>query len=163
MIVGVDPGKSGALALLVCPADQMATVPVGHLLDVMDMPVAGGIIVPGMIVDWMGQHFPVVSAAVIEDVGARPGQGVVSMFSFGRSLGVVEGVMAGIGSPLRYVRPQRWKGDLGLSADKGAARRRACELWPDRAGLFARVRDDGRAEAALIGWWWLHHGQSAGR
>jgi hypothetical protein len=27
----------------------------------------------------------------------------------------------------------------------------AIRRWPDKAGLFARVKDDGKAEAALIG------------
>jgi hypothetical protein len=56
------------------------------------------------------------------------------------------------------VSPAKWKKALGLSADKGASRRRAIELWPERAQWFARVKDDGRAEAALIAYWWLQHG-----
>ena len=43
---------------------------------------------------------------------------------------------------------------LGLSADKGVSRRRAIELWPDHRKAFERVKDDGRAEAALLAWWW---------
>ena len=32
-----------------------------------------------------------------------------------------------------------------------AARAKAIARWPAHANLFARVKDDGRAEAALIG------------
>jgi crossover junction endodeoxyribonuclease RuvC len=37
-----------------------------------------------------------------------------------------------------------------LSADKNASRQRAIETWPEHVRTFARVRDDGRAEAALL-------------
>ncbi len=33
---------------------------------------------------------------------------------------------------------------------KDTARSEAIRRWPDKAGLFARVKDDGRADAALI-------------
>jgi crossover junction endodeoxyribonuclease RuvC len=107
---------------------------------------------------------------VIEDVHAMPKQGVSSSFSFGRALGVAEGVLAGNGLSLRYVSPAKWKKALGLSsdkgvsrrrADKGVSRRRAIELWPEHAKAFERVKDDGRAEAALLAWWWWKH--EAGR
>jgi hypothetical protein len=52
-----------------------------------------------------------------------------------------------------YVTPTKWKRALGLGADKGDSRRRAMETWPYMASKFARVKDDGRAEAALIAWW----------
>ena len=157
MIVGCDPGKSGALARL----DHA-----GRLVDVADMPVVGTIIsahlLDEIVHNWID---PLADApygtAVIEDVHARPGQGVSSMFSFGRSLGVAEGVLAGNGLSLRYVSPAKWKKALGLSSDKGASRRRAIELWPEHAKAFERVKDDGRAEAALLAWWWWKH--EAGR
>jgi crossover junction endodeoxyribonuclease RuvC len=160
MILGVDPGKSGAVALL----DDT-----GALLDVADMPVIGKIISPhtlsGVLGSWAYLNdtleqdvFAGRAIAVIEDVHAMPKQGVTSVFSFGRALGVVEGVLGASGWSLRYVPPARWKKDLRLSSDKGESRRRAIELWPTKAELFARVKDDGRAEAALIGWWHLTFG-----
>lgn len=154
LIIGVDPGKSGALALL---------HHAGQLLSTIDMPVVGNIISPVLL----DQALQIATApflatafeAVIEDVHAMPKQGVSSVFSFGRSLGVVEGVLAGQGWALHYVSPAKWKKQLGLSNDKGMSRRRAIELWPAKADLFKRVKDDGRAEAALIGLWFVQHGQ----
>ena len=52
--------------------------------------------------------------------------------------------------PVRPVPPSTWKKALGLSADKNASRQRAIETWPEHVRTFARVRDDGRAEAALL-------------
>ena len=42
----------------------------------------------------------------IEQVSARPGQGVTSMFNFGKSYGMVLGVAAGLGYVTNYVTPQ---------------------------------------------------------
>lgn len=156
LVIGVDPGKSGALAVL-----DGST-----LVAIHDMPVAGKIISPALLDELVHNHVdPLADApygvAVIEDVHAMPGQGVASMFSFGRSLGVVEGVLAGNGFGLRYVTPAAWKRAMRLTTDKGASRRRACELWPNRAAWFARVKDDGRAEAALIARWWIENGGMA--
>lgn len=156
MIIGVDPGKSGALARL----DDA-----GRLLEVADMPVVGPIIsahlLDEIVHNWVDPMFdPPYGTAVIEDVHAMPKQGVSSVFSFGRSLGVAEGVLAGNGLSLRYVSPAKWKRALGLGNDKGVSRRRAIELWPEHAKAFARVKDDGRAEAALIAYWHVKHGDA---
>jgi len=157
IILGVDPGKSGAIAGLSLN---------GRLIGVDDMPVVGPIISP-VLLDQLVHNYvdPLVDrpgTAVIEDVHAMPKQGVSSVFSFGRALGVVEGVVAGNGFAVQYVSPAKWKRQLGLTNDKGTSRRRAIELWPERADWFKRVKDDGRAEAALIAYHWLHYGEGRG-
>jgi crossover junction endodeoxyribonuclease RuvC len=43
-------------------------------------------------------------------------------------------------------RHSAWQGGA-----KDAARSEAIRRWPDKAAWFARVKDHGRAEAALIG------------
>lgn len=94
------------------------------------------------------------SKAYVELVGARPGEGAVGAFAFGRSRGVVEGVLAALGIPVVFIAPASWKRAVGLPAGrdgaKDAARSAAIARWPTKAALFARVKDDGRAEAALI-------------
>lgn len=146
--IGVDPGQTGAIALL---------DPEG-LIDVFDMPTVDGR-VSGVLLDdleqWSDGRFGTV---VIEDVHAMPKQGVSSTFKFGRSLGVVEGFFAGCRRPIVYVPPSRWKRDLLLGADKETARARALQLWPLKSSLFGRKKDAGRAEAALIAHWWQRHG-----
>lgn len=149
--VGIDPGLTGAIALV----DSY-----GVLVDAYDMPVVGGLVSAHAIVDLEGWCEHDFGTVVIEDVHSMPKQGVASSFGFGRSKGVVEGVFAAQRLPIVYVSPQKWKKALGLTSDKGASRRRAIELWPAKGTkLFARVKDDGRAEAALIAYWWLQHGQ----
>lgn len=143
--LGIDPGASGAFALL--EGDQ--------LIRVADMPVimvrGRAKVLPAGVVEIICETQP--DQIALEDVGAMPGQGVSSMFSFGRGVGVLEGVVAALGYPLVMVRPAKWKRDAGVPADKDAARLMATRLWPDHAGAFARKRDDGRAEAALLARW----------
>ena len=114
-----------------------------------DMPAADGHVSGALLADAL-EDVTDLAVAWVEDVHSMPGQGVASTFKFGRSVGVVEGALSALGIPIRWVSPAKWKKAMGLPADKGAARRRAIELWPDHAHLFARVKDDGRAEAALI-------------
>jgi crossover junction endodeoxyribonuclease RuvC len=77
------------------------------------------------------------------------------MFSFGRSLGIIEGIIAAYNIPVTFVTPGVWTKGIGRGAGKDASRARACELYPSHQQRFARVKDDGRADAVLIGAWWL--------
>ncbi len=85
----------------------------------------------------------------VEDVWSSPQMGVVSAFTFGRNLGIVLGAGAAR-AMLTLVRPQEWKAKTQTPKDKNQARRRAMQLFPNHVDLFARVKDDGRAEAAII-------------
>jgi crossover junction endodeoxyribonuclease RuvC len=92
------------------------------------------------------------TAAFVESVNVRPGEGPTGAFAFGRARGVIEGVLAAAGIPATFITPPAWKRAVGLTLkSKDAARSEAIRRWPDHAALFARVKDDGRAESALIG------------
>jgi crossover junction endodeoxyribonuclease RuvC len=90
--------------------------------------------------------------AFVEHVSARPGEGAVGAFAFGRARGVVEGVLAAAGVCCSFITPPAWKRTIGLPSgrDKDASRAEAIRRWPGQAELFGRKMDDGRAEAALI-------------
>ena len=149
-ILGVDCGLSGAWALL----DDR-----GHLVAVGDMPASDGAVSAHLLtadldaLDLAG-FITGDRVAVVEIAGAMPDQGVSTTWKFARATGVVEGVLAGLGWPVHTVTPATWKRGLGLGKDKAASRAMAARLWPDMAEKFKRVHDDGRAEAALIAWWW---------
>lgn len=148
-IVGVDIGSKGAFALL-----SLA----GVLLEIEDMPIlrdgpgnrpnVNAALVAGIIYRWRATQ------AFVEFVGARPGEGPTGAFAFGRSRGVIEGVCAAAGLPVAFLTPPVWKRTVGIppgkEGAKDAARSEAIRRWPGHAALFARVKDDGRAEAALI-------------
>ena len=101
------------------------------------------------LADALREHGP-YRLATVELVNAMPGQGVSSTFRFGQATGAVAGVLGALAVPVRLVTPSKWKGALGLPADKEAARQRAIETWPHLAHRFARKMDHGRAEAALL-------------
>lgn len=138
--IGIDPGASGAIALL----DG------ARLVCVHDIPHHDGKVNPVAVADLLWPWRDEEVEVWIEDVHAMPKQGVSSSFKFGRAHGTVEGVLGALRLPVHYVTPAKWKKHLGLTKDKAASRRRATELWPLHAATFARVKDDGRAEAALI-------------
>jgi len=150
IIAGIDPGKTGALAI---------TYPDGAVM-VFDVPTVKlrGKEVPAWM-EWQRSWeaafaFAGVDQVVIEEVAARPGQGVTSMFTFGRTLGFAHALAVASGASVRSVTPSVWKGKLGLlNSDKGASREKAAALYPRKSHLFSRVKDDGRAEATLLAYY----------
>lgn len=151
-IIGVDPGAAGAIAIIEST---------GKLVHVFDMPsvevVTGGKakrrVSPEMLAAELRLYANQGAVACVEQVGAMPGQGVSSMFAFGQAFGIVLGVMAGLAIPCQTITPAKWKKDMKLNAGKDAARAKAAQIWPAQAGEFKRVKDDGKAEAALIALW----------
>jgi crossover junction endodeoxyribonuclease RuvC len=145
-VLGVDPGLTGAFAIIETSLD---------LLLVWDMPVAlSGTgtrkeVVPVFVADIVRDNQP-IDVCFIERVGAMPKQGVSSVFSFGRSYGVVLGVLGALRVPVHLVPPADWKRTMKLGQDKSAARAMAVRMFPDSAHYFQRVRDHDRAEATLI-------------
>ena len=140
IIMGIDPGVSGAISFYF-PM-------VSSRIAVDDVPLAGGEINTAELARLIRIHRPTL--AVIERVSAMPGQGVVSMFNFGRSYGDVRGTISALGIPLHFVTPQKWKKHFGLSSDKEECRLRAIRMFPDVAEQFKLKKHHGRAEAALI-------------
>ncbi len=149
-ILGIDIGSCGAIALL--------DAETGALIEVADMPILrdgpkNRPCVNAPLLAEVIYRFH-AGAAIIEYVGARPGEGPTGAFAFGRSRGVVEGVLGACGVPCSFITPPVWKRAVGIAPGKDgakdAARSQAIRRWPQHAGLFARVKDDGRAEAALI-------------
>ena len=151
IVMAIDPGLSGAIAVFEG----------GALIDITDMPThelsrngkAKRQISASALAGIFTQHDP--RHVIVEKVSAMPGQGVTSMFSFGRSLGIIEGIVAAYDIPVTYVTPSVWTKAVGRGAGKDASRARACELYPTHQKSFARVKDDGRADAVLIGTWYL--------
>lgn len=140
-VLGIDPGNTGALALV---GDE-------GIVTVEDMPVLDKWVNPKLLHIFLGTWADCVDLAVVEKVRSMPGQGVASMFKFGAGWGMCVQAVAGL--PLEQPTPAVWKRHMGLSKNKGASRALALDLWPGDAERFARVKDDGRAEACLLAEW----------
>jgi hypothetical protein len=146
-IIAFDPGLSGAWAVY---------RRLGHgegIIGVDDIPVIGENkqrrINAAELADIVREHTP-YKFAIVEQVGARPGQGVSSMFRFGQSYGTLLGILGALAIPVRHVTPSKWKGALGLNSEAEVSRARAIETWPGMADKFSRKKDHNRAEACLL-------------
>ncbi|AMW34865.1 RuvC family protein [Haematospirillum jordaniae] len=148
-ILGVDPGAYGALALLVD----------GRLTDVVDMPVLKVRRGRSDKAEVDGYSLAVLlrslapDLALVEQVGGMPGQSPGASFNFGRAVGAVEYSLKTLGVRVETVAPATWKRAMRLKGGKDDSRALAMRMWPTKAALFQRVKDDGRAEAALIAAW----------
>lgn len=134
--IGIDPGKSGALALLT-EDGQCTVVPFQESTYTAILKAASG---PS-------------SVCCLEKVGAMPGQGVVSMFNFGHNLGYIEGLLQAFDIPYQLVPPQTWKKEFCVTSDKNTSIEVCRKLFPHVCLLpTARSRkpSDGMAEAMLM-------------
>ena len=95
-----------------------------------------------------------VMVACVEKVGAHPGQGVTSMFSFGQSYGFILGVLAALGIGVQLVPPRTWKKEFSLIGKDKAASIEVCKRLFPGVNLLAsekcRKDSDGMAEALLM-------------
>ncbi len=133
--VGIDPGAKGAFAML-----DTGTVDVLPL-DMEEFTAA------------MRRLDPKQTRVVLEHVSAMPGQGVVSMFSFGTGWGRIMGVLDALRIPYELVRPQKWKKAFSVTGDKNSSIAVAKRLFPGidlHRTERSRKDDDGLAEALLM-------------
>jgi Holliday junction resolvasome RuvABC endonuclease subunit len=162
-VVGVDPGASGAFALLEHSS--------GHTTDlqIFEMPRHTVIIAkkPRERVDLHGCYAlgQVLGAnspdfVAFEDVQGFGKQDAAGAFVFGRATCAAEMALIAGGCALRYVTPKKWKDGLGISSEKENALLEAKRLFPRFAKLFTPVRGTltkeqaiGNAEAALIAYY----------
>ena len=151
IIVGIDPGISGAL----CFYSN------GNVIDVIDMPTmaegkknkkqVNGRQIFNEILNIKNTFAGHKINVVVEQVSAMPGQGVTSMFNFGQSFGVIKGICSAMELPIFYVRPAKWKKYFNLiNAEKDASRTKVIEMFPKISQKLSRKKDNNKADAILI-------------
>lgn len=149
--IGIDPGLSGAIALLRN----------GEYAEVWDMPTMGR---------GSGNKQQINAAAVgnllrecppctayMELVGAMPGQGVSSMFNFGKATGAVLGALGALRIPVVEVTPQKWKREFGLIGKEKDMARTYCQNLMPNAPLSLK-KHGGRADALLVALYGVRRG-----
>ena len=173
-IIAIDPGLSGAIALLSDP-DTVERI--------WDMPVMeaisgkGNIVNPHIFSDIIKEAIELGGTTtyveLVQAMGARKNakgemvsQGVASTFKFGVGFGVIQGALAALGLPINLVAPQKWKKYHKLSKPdvryrlqreptqaefKDACRLMAIECFPNQADNLKLKKHDGRADAIMIG------------
>jgi len=152
-IIGIDPGATGALVLLdSCHVNTLAETHM-PILNIKGKKVVD----PYAIASWLKEEVPDLTecTAMLESVHAMPGQGVTSMFSFGRSLGVIEGVLGALSIPCIHVSPQKWKSIHGFnSKDKDEPRSNLIRRFPQWAELRLKGKGQALADAYYIAKTW---------
>ena len=161
IVFGIDPGVSGALSIYENK----------KLKEVIDMPTMSEgkknkkQINAAQLSLEIKQRINVSSetAVVIEHVTAMPGQGVTSMFNFGQSFGVIKGICSALTLPIYFVRPVKWKKHFNLiGSSKDASRTKAIELFPSFSNDMTKKKDANKADAILIGRYFLDHFNNEG-
>lgn len=147
-IIGIDPGVNGGIATIKgtelrlvkrCPHVKIKTK--------TDYDVQG-------MADIIKPYSGLNACIHLELVHSFPGQGVTSMFNFGKGYGMWLMAAAAYGMPIFLVTPQQWKKKILVNTDKskGAAILKAKQVFPEvnlKPGLL-RKEHDGMAEAICI-------------
>ena len=148
-IIGIDPGLSGAIAVLEN----------NKVLNVFDMPVMSegkknkrqlnSALLVTLIKENTNNSEEV--SVVVEQVNAMPGQGVTSMFNFGQTFGAIKGVCAALELPIFFVRPTKWKKHFELlNSSKDASRTKVIEMYPTLSNQLSKKKDANKSDAILI-------------
>ena len=143
--MGIDPGFSGALAVL----DSDLKIDF-----VMDMPIL-----------MVGKKRE-LDEAKLSDIFSRwrlrpmmvgleksqtmPNQGIVSSGRYMSSYGFLRGLCVGNGIPYHLIQPQSWKKAMmpDMGKEKGASIQKVTQIYPELS--LTRVKDHGIADAVLI-------------
>lgn len=176
VIIGIDPGKSGAIAV---KSDGRYSV-----FDIPTLTVISGkgknlkksvdydILALDKLIrcysryDLSAPCYAVVERAEAVTYGATSARGsyhnsAQTNFSKGRGYGIIEAVLQINGVPIIAAPYARvWKKGLGLTDSskayvdkKEASRLMALDLYPELADRLSRKKDNGRAEALLLIEW----------
>lgn len=137
---GIDPGKSGAMAVIKPDGEvylHAYTDPLCYLSDLKTLK------------ETMDPVF------VIERLFARPGKfsSAKANFELGRCCGELETMFAMLGVGFQAVTPQRWQKEFGVSGDKDAHVQIARQLFPNvslRRTDRCKTDFDGFADALLM-------------
>ena len=136
-IIGIDPGLSGAIAVLEN----------NKVLNIFDIPVMSegkknkrqlnSALLVNLLKDNVRDGEDV--AIIVEQVNAMPGQGVTSMFNFGQTFGAIKGICAALEFPIYFVRPSKWKKHFELiNSSKDASRTKAIEMYPKLSSQLSK-------------------------
>lgn len=143
--IGVDPGKSGAYAIL----RESGTV------DVYDWTDARAF--SDTVAEWRDNLN--IYGAVVESVHSKPKQGVSSSFNFGMVYGIAQGVIVAHGIPLYFVTPQKWQKAMFSKQDGADTKTQslavARRLFP-KADIRLK-KHHGRSDAVLLAYYGQKH------
>jgi hypothetical protein len=138
ILVGIDPGVTGALAIFIG----------GELDGVEDIPTFDGRI-DGIELGALLQGADMV---YLENTHPMPKNGSIASYKLGLNTGIIIGVAQALAIPLVRISVASWRNWNGLGkASKDASRGLARELYPHMRDELRLAKHHNRAEAILIG------------
>ena len=151
VILGIDPGLTGAVAILNAQGVSMMDALRTPTLKATKRGQKTEYDLPGMR-NILLHHDPLLVG--IEKVHSMPHDGHSSAFRFGQGYGLWLGLLAGLGIPFVELPPQRWQSRMLAGHPRGAQTKISAVkvsqgLWPDIPIHYKA--DWGMADAALIG------------
>jgi crossover junction endodeoxyribonuclease RuvC len=122
--LGVDPGKSGAIAAVRNSYTEV------RKLSETEADISSWV---EYIANLGGVLGGVDKFAILEQVHSMPKQGVASSFKFGASYGFCRGLLIAHKIPFETVTPSKWQAVMKCrtKGDKNVTKARAQELFPD--------------------------------
>lgn len=156
MIIGVDTGISGGMALLqdAVLVECIETPYYWHTLKTKSKKTGkfkrrrklSYYVLAETMQAWVDKG---ATQVIIEQVHPMQGNGVISAFSQGEAFGAFTSVSAALGLPITLVTPSQWKKvHKLLHTDKKESLERARCLFGTK--WFPLMKDHNKAEAALI-------------
>jgi hypothetical protein len=124
--LGVDPGASGGIVILSAEGKCLLKLDLSKTTE------------PD-IVSCLKMSRDAIVFCVLEKVSSMPGQGVSSTFKFGRSYGLLTGILMGLQIPFEEVTPQVWQKSFSIgkhasrTEHKRALKQKAQELFPSES------------------------------
>lgn len=147
--LGVDPGIKGGLVL--ATADG--------IICAIPMPNHNKEVDAKKVMSLLTAFKPDI--VIVEEVHAMPGQGVTSMFQFGKMYGGLLSLVRSQCDHVFTVRPQKWKEAIlpGTLKDKQAAIDYCSDKYPSLNLIQPRCRipHDGIADAVCLADYGLYH------
>jgi crossover junction endodeoxyribonuclease RuvC len=114
--LGIDIGKGGAVTALIEGDDQEGLDIQSHVTPTLPDGDIDSSALYKLIAEYEDAY--VVRMITVEKVHAIFGCGAGATFEFGRSAGIVEGIVCSIGLPYTMVQPKIWQKEMWAGVDK---------------------------------------------
>ena len=137
--IGIDPGKSGGIAYVDESGNYDAWKIPATERDTLDVFQEVAAAYQGHV------------RAIIEKVASRPGQGVVSMFTFGQNYGMLRAFLVASFIPFEAVPPGTWQREFSLIDPKATKTEKKNKHKAHAQQLFPGIKiTHANADALLI-------------
>lgn len=138
--IGIDPGKSGGIAVV-----DSTGLAYAHKMPETERDILDALI--EIKAQSMRDEIP--CRAALEFVRTMPQNGVKASFTFGMSYGGLRMALLAVGIPFVEVLPRKWQASIGCmtGGDKNVSKAKAQEMFPDQKITHAI------ADALLIAEW----------